>query len=135
MSESARPRRRLVWTAGLLLLLALAGVLAACGHSSSGRGARSAQTAATLFVGAADTGSGSGTAAMSCTGFADQAHSIARSGADPGITFSLGAVITTGDTATAVMDEALNVAGSVQHQQYTLALQRTGGLWLVCGEH
>ena len=128
-------RSRSIWVAGAVVALGVAiTVIVASRHHSSPRGASTPKIAATLFVGAANSGSGSGTAAVSCASFAAQAGSLARSGADPGISFTLGTVSTEGASATAVIDEALDVGGSTQHQQYTLTLQSSGGLWLVCGE-
>jgi hypothetical protein len=110
-------------------------VLARHTDGSTPRGARSAKVAATLFVGAINSGSGAGAAAVSCASFSDEARSEARSGQDSGITFSLGAVSAGSDSGTAALDEAINVGGSVEHSTYTLLLSRSGGLWLVCGRH
>ena len=136
MSDSTpRGRGRLVIATAVVVLAAVVvTLLVSRRHSTAERGARDARTAATLFVGAINSGSGDGAAAISCTSFADGARSAARSGADPGISFALGAVTTTGTSATATLIQSLDVAGSVQKSTNTLTLAEANGLWLVCGE-
>ena len=136
MTEPSSSRRK-VWAGGLVLVIAIAVITAVAVHRQHGsaRGASTARTAATLFVGAINSGSGSGAAAISCDSFAADARSAARSGADPGISFSLGAISITGDGATAVLNQVFDVGGSTQDSQHTLTLQKTDGLWLVCGQN
>jgi hypothetical protein len=135
MSETTpRGRGRLIiGSAAIVVIAVVVTVLVSRHHGTDARGARDAKTAATLFVGAINSGSGDGAAAISCTSFADAARSAARSGADPGISYALGAVTTSGTDATAVLTQSFDVAGSVQKSNQTLTLAETGGLWLVCG--
>jgi hypothetical protein len=124
------PRASLV--AGLMIVTAI--MLTACQAQSHARGANDPKTAATLFVGSINAGSSDGAAAISCTSFADAARSAARSGHDPGITFSLGTVTTDGDGATAVLIQSTNVGGSTQQSQRALTLRKSDDRWLVCGQ-
>jgi len=130
------PRRRPGLTAGLVVVLVVVilTAIAAGRHHSSARGAGSAATAATLFVGAINSGSADGAAAISCTAFADGARSAARSGADPGISFKLGDVAVEGDSATAQLEQTFDVGGSSQQSEHQLTLKKAGGRWLVCGQ-
>src|SRR4051794_1739374 len=127
MSESA-PRRRAGWTLAVVVVLTVAilTAIAVGRHHTSARGATSATTAATLFVGAINSGSGDGAAAISCAAFEDGARSAARSGADPGISYKLGGVLVDGDGATAQLDQMFEVSGSSQDSQHQLTLKKTG---------
>jgi hypothetical protein len=128
-------RARAAIAGSVLVAVAAGATTAGCSEGSPTRGAATAKTAATLFVGAINSGSGSGAAAISCTAFADAARSQARSGSDPGISFSLGSVTENGDSANAQLDQATNVGGTTQTTTFTLTLQKSGGLWLVCGQN
>ena len=128
--------RRTGWTVGVIVVLAIAilTALAVGRHHSDARGASSAQTAATLFVNDVNSGKGDGAASIACDSFADGARSAARSGADPGISYRLGAVSVNGDSATATLTQTFNVGGTAQQSQHVLTLKKSGGLWLVCGQ-
>jgi len=136
MSDSPPPRGRTGVTIGVVtvLIIAVLVVIAVGRHRTSSRGAASPTTAATLFVGAINAGSGDGAAAISCTSFADGARSTARSGADPGISYKLGDVLVDGNTATAQLQQTFDIAGSPHQSQHQLTLKRSGGRWLVCGQ-
>lgn len=130
------PRRRTGLALGLVavIVIAILAALAVGRHHSNARGAHSPQTAATLFVSAINHGQADGAAAISCDAFNDGARSAARSGADPGISFTLGTVSVNGSSATATLTQSFDVGGTTQQSQHVLTLTETGGLWLVCGQ-
>jgi hypothetical protein len=100
-----------------------------------GRGAPTAADAAGRYLHAVNAGDEAAAADIACDTFADQARAQARSGADPGITFALGALTMASKTdATIGLAERIRLpGGSVQRQQVSLYLARSGGRWLVCG--
>jgi hypothetical protein len=99
------------------------------------RGSKSAALAAQRYVAALNAGNGQRAAAAACDDFADQARADARSGADPGIAYTLDRVSSiTKNDATALVTQHLKVGGGpTQNEPSTLSVLRTGRLWLICG--
>jgi hypothetical protein len=102
---------------------------------SLGRGAETAQFAASTFVAAINNGNEKGAAAIACDSFANPARAAARTGSDPGISFALGRVTTVSNTVAHVsVQERIELPGGLMHTQLlTLTIVRSGGRWLVCG--
>jgi len=100
-----------------------------------GRGADTADAAASTFVAAVNDGDEKGAADISCDQFADPARAAARTGRDAGITFALGHLtMRSKTTATVSVQERITLPGGHVHTQpLTLSIQRSGGRWLVCG--
>lgn len=100
-----------------------------------GRGAATASDAANTFVAAINNGDEKAAADIACDRFADPARAAARTGSDPGISFALGRLTMRSKTAATVsVQERVELPGGHVHTQpLTLALERSGGRWLVCG--
>jgi uncharacterized membrane protein len=99
------------------------------------RGAKSATVAAQGYVAALNAGDGAKAAQLACDDFADEARADARSGADPGISYTLSHV-TSADKNNAIAAGAqhLKIAGgTTQNEAFHLSLVRSSGLWLICG--
>jgi hypothetical protein len=98
------------------------------------RGAATPQAATRQFLEAVNRGDGDAAAAISCNAFGDQARAVARTGKDPGISFTLVVVTPLGkDTATAEFAQHMQLGKTVQNTPYRITLERGSQRWLVCG--
>jgi hypothetical protein len=130
---------RLRWVLGVFVLVVVAaltvGIIVFNSASPErARGAASPTAATRTFLAAINQGNGATAAAISCTSFGDEARAAARSGKDPGISFTLVQVTPRGnDHATAEFAQHIKVGGTIQNTPYRIALLRGSSLWLVCG--
>ena len=100
-----------------------------------GRGAETAQAATTRYLDAVNAGDEGSAAAIACDSFADDARAQAGTGADAGISFLLRRVrMVSKADAVATLTEQVELPGGKSHSQpVALAIERSGGRWLVCG--
>lgn len=143
---SLEPRERaasgwsLRWVVGAFAVLVVAGltigiVVFNSAAPDNPRGRVTPQETTRAFLTAINRGDEKAAARLSCDKFGADARSAARSGADPGISFSLVPPVTRSDTthATAQFAQRMKVGGSVQRTPYKILLHRAStGRWLVC---
>lgn len=143
---SLDPRERaasgwsLRWVVGAFAVLVVAGLTSGIvvfnsAAPDSPRGRVTPQQTTRAFLTAINRGDEKAAARLSCSAFGADARSAARSGADPGISFSLVPPVTRSDAthATAQFAQRMKVGGSVQRTPYKILLERAStGRWLVC---
>lgn len=135
--SSPRHLRLIVIVAALIVVVGfvVGVVLVNSSAPPLGRGAETAQAAATRYVTAINAGDQSAAADIACDSFADDARAQAGTGKDAGISFRLGRVRMVSKTdAVATVTERLVLPGGKSHSQpVALAIERSGGRWLICG--